>query len=202
MARKTIERIRTAEQFRALSAPATFEVFEALHGGGPATAAELGPRLGRKANSLHYHVKKLLRLGLVVQVDARRSGARTEAVYDVTAEHFQGPTIQKNLRMRKATTDAVAAILRLANRNFANASDRPGTLRDTGAARNILAERKKAWLGKRELAEANKHLDALARIFADNHDNQRGALCALTMVLTPLDQDGHPSGRRSKGRRK
>ncbi len=194
MARKSTARISTVEQLEVLAAPATFEVFEALQAAGPATVAELGPRLGRKPNSLHYHIRKLVGLGMVEQVDTRRSGARTEALYDVTADVFTGPPVPKNTQLRKATVDAVASILRLASRNYARAAQRPGTLTQTGRHRNILAHRQKAWLTKRELAEVNRHLEALSRIFITNQGTQRGTLCALTMVLTPVRQDSHSSG--------
>ncbi len=195
MARKTKAQIRSVEQLRVLAAPATFEVFEALQSGGPATAAELGPRLGRKANSLHYHLRKRVRLKMVEAVASRRSGARTEAVYDVTASSFEGATAPKDLVLREATTDAVASLLRLATRNYARAAANPDALTQTGRHRNIAADRRKAWLTKSALVEVNTHIRALHDIFAAHREAGRGELCALTTVLTPLSPHNHASGR-------
>ncbi len=186
--RKKVARIQTAEQLRVIASPAAIEIIEALQTRGPATVAELGPRLGCKANSLHYHIRKLARVGLVRKVGARRSGARTQAVYDVSASRITAQTVPKNAQLRKLTTEAVASLLRLTARNFARACEHPGAV-DTGKACNILANRHKAWLTRKELAKVNGHVDALRQIFAANSGTGRGRLCALTIVLTPLDQD-------------
>ena len=189
MARKRIARINTPEQLRVAAAPARYELLEAIQVGGPVTVAELGPRLGRKANSLHFHIRKLVRVGLVQQVDSRRSGARTEAVYDVIADAFDGLAAPGEAKMRQATNDMIASMLRLAARNYARASERPHKVTQSGPHRNLMAHRHKAWLTKRELAEVNGHLKALTRIFSRNHRPQRGTLFAINLVLTTLEQD-------------
>ncbi len=189
MARKKIAKISTPEQLRVATAPATYEVLEAIQVGGPVTVAQLGPRLGRKANSLHYHIRKLVNVGLVQQVDTRRSGARTEIVYDVIADAFVGSAAPGGAKMRQATNDTIASMLRLATRNYARASERPDKVTESGPHRNLMANRHKAWLTKRELAEVNGHLKALTEIFSRNHRTQRGTLFAINLVLTPLQQD-------------
>ncbi|MHC4697413.1 MAG: helix-turn-helix domain-containing protein [Planctomycetota bacterium] len=186
--RKKTIRIHAVEQLQALASPTAIEILEALQTRGAATVAELGPGLGRKANSLHYHIRKLARVGLVRKVGARRSGARTQAVYDVPASRLTAQTVSKNAQLRKLTTEAVAALLRLTARNFARACEDPAAV-ETGKARNILANRHKAWLTRKELAKVNGHVDELRKIFAANSGTGRGRLCALTIVLTPLDQD-------------
>ena len=89
--RKKRAPLRSAGQLRALASPVSLEIIEALQTGGPATVSELGPRMGRRANSLHYHIRKLTDVRLVQQVATRRSGARTEAIHDVAAQTFRGP---------------------------------------------------------------------------------------------------------------
>lgn len=195
--RKKIARVRTAEQIRVLASPASIEIIHALRIGGPTTVAEIGPRLGRKANSLHYHLRKLVRAGFVRQVSARRSGARTEAIYDVVADYFSGPSVAKDPKLQKLSNNAVAAILRLAARNFAQATENPALLRDNGNHCNIAAARTKGRLTRAQLAEVNGHLDALRRIFLEGNMRQRGELCALTIVLTPMSASS--TGTRKSG---
>ncbi len=189
MKRKGTLRIRTPEQLRVLGAPATLEVFESLQSSGPGTMAQVGERLGRKANTLHYHVRKLVRLGLVRAVDTRRSGARTETVYDVVADHFEGPTAPRDPALRKASTDVVASLLRLATRDYMRAAEDPGHLTRNGRHRNILVERHKAWLTPQALADVNRHLRAIQEIAHRHREPGRGQLCAMTVVMTPLGQD-------------
>lgn len=186
--RKKIFRIRTVEQLRALASPMAIEIIEALQTRGAATVAELGPRVGRKANSLHYHIRKLARAGLVNKVGTRRSGARTQAVYDVPADRFTGKTVPPSAQVKRLTVVAVAAGLRLATRDFARAVELPFA-EAGGKHRNILANRHKGWLTRDELAKINKHVEALRKILAENKEPGRGRLCTLTLVLTPLEQD-------------
>ena len=181
-------RLRTADQMRALASPVAMELIEAFQTGGAATVADLGPGMGRKATSLYYHIKKLVRVGLVRRVGSRRSGARTEAIYDVTAQVFSGSPTPNDPELRKLTNDTVASILRHTTRSYVRAAEQPGLVA-TGRNRNILVHRYKAWLTRSKLAEVNMHLEALDRIFAQNNGTKRGRLCALTTVLTPLSQD-------------
>ncbi len=183
--RKKRATIRTAAQLRALASPVSIEVIQMLRTGGAATVAELGPRLGRKANSLHYHIRKLARAGFIRKIGARRSGARTEASYDVTAEIFRYENAPENPRLRKHVNDIVAAMLRLAMRNFARASQRPQEVREGGAHANILADRYKGRLTRPQLAEVNHHLRAAREILISSCRSRRGELCTLTVVLTP-----------------
>lgn len=183
--RKSSARIQTTAQLRAVVSPVSIEIIEALQAGGPASVSELGPRVGRRANSLHYHVRRLSRVGLIRKVDARRSGARTEAVYDVIADCFTGQTAPKCPLHRKLTNNAVASLLRLTARDFSRAAGSRAKAVQ-GSYRNLLADRHKAWLTPSELAKVNRHLDALDKLFANNQEPGRGRLCALTMILTPL----------------
>lgn len=189
MARRRTAKLDTPARLRIIASPATLEVFEALQVGGPATATELGPRLARKPNSLHYHIRKLSRTGLIRPVDSRRSGARTETVYDVVAHEFVGSPAPGSTTLRRITADAVASLLRLAIRNYTRALERPDAITPTGRHRNLLAHRRKARLTRAQLAEVNAHIRALERIFSASANPRSGTLHALTTVLVPLE---HP----------
>lgn len=59
--------------------PVRYRIFRALEQ--PRTIAELAAETGRPANRLYYHVRLLVRAGLVRQVDTRASGKHTERVF-------------------------------------------------------------------------------------------------------------------------
>jgi len=178
-------RIRTARQLRVLTSPIAIEVVESLQAHGPSTVTQIGTRLGRRANSLYYHVTKLVDAGLIRKVGQRQSGARTQAVYDVVSQRITGKTVPKQRRLRDLTVRAVAATLRHAARDFERASESGSPVED-GRHRSILMNRHKAWLTPKQLENVNRHIDALRLIFAEGTPPQGGTLCALTMVLTPL----------------
>lgn len=186
MARSSSKPIESPAQMRILASPATLEVLEALQTRGPSSIAELGPAIGRKPNTLHYHIRKLLQNKLIVQVDSKRSGARTEAVYDVVANNLDGAHLMTDERFHQATIDAVASILRLAARNFRSALSAPTRIIHRGKQRNMLARRVKARLTRAQLAEVNALLDQLDDLLQANNASTRGTLHAVTIVVTPL----------------
>lgn len=192
MKRRAVEPIRTAAQLRTLASPVARALLQALRAS-PATVAELGPRLGRRANSLHYHVRKLRAAGFIHAVGTRRSGARTETIYDVVAERFVGPSAPQPPRLRALTVGVVASLLRQATRDFARATEHPQRVVDAGEGRNVVADRHSAWLTPRQLARANRLIDALHRVFTDNAGKEHGRLYVLTTVLTPA-QPGKDEG--------
>ena len=187
--RKKVFPIKTAEQLRLVSSPAAMEIVQALRQNGSASVTELGPKIGRKSNSLHYHVRKLVQSGMLQKTGTRLSGARTESIYDVSADRFAGKDLHKNSKLRKLTNEGVRSLTRLASRNFVNASERPDYIVGTGKHRNIFAHRMSARLTKSQLTEVNGCIDRIEEIFAANAGSEKGGMFALTLVMAPLDTE-------------
>ena len=188
MKRKAELRITTAEQLKLIRSPTAIDIVQALRQRGPATVSELGQRIGKRPNSCHYHVAKLVKAGFVQAVDTRRSGARTETIYDVVANQFVGPNAPKSPALRQTTREAVAGLLRLAARQFSRATECPEQLCEEGPKRNILVTRHAARLTSSQLAAVNRHFRAVEKIFLENSGSSSGQLCAATLVLTPLPE--------------
>lgn len=179
--------IETAAQLRVISSPVSFAIIQTLQHLGPGTVRELGPRIGRKPNSLHYHMRRLVNTGMVRKTGTRRSGARTEAIYDVTANRFIGSGLSDRPALLRPVNEGVASLLRLATRNFAKATETRQNLRETGNRRNILARHVTARLTNNQLSELNDCINRIDEIFASSIGSEDGQMCALTMVLTPID---------------
>jgi len=62
------------------------ELFEDLE---PRTAKQIATELGENAARLHYHVKELVRVGLLEQVDTRVKGSIVEKYYEPVAKVIQ-----------------------------------------------------------------------------------------------------------------
>ncbi|MDH3494314.1 MAG: helix-turn-helix domain-containing protein [Acidobacteriota bacterium] len=179
--------LKTPEQLRLVSSPAALEIVRALRHQGPASVSELGPMIGRKSNSLHYHIRKLTRSGMVRVTGTRRSGARTESVYDVSADRFEGVGLHKSKKLKGLANEGVRSLTRLAAREFERASARDGEIVVTGRHRSILAHRVSARLTKKQLAEVNQCVDRIEEIFAANVGSGSGEMHAMTIVMSPLD---------------
>ena len=189
--RKKMMVINTAEQLSALKSPKSMEIVIALRQFGEATVSELGSMLGLRANSLHYHILKLKSAGLIRQTNSKRSGARTEAAYDVVADRFESKSTLADPVLRKLTVETGVALLRLAIRNFTEATNEPKNLSEHGKHRNIWMSRLSARLTSAQLAEVNKHLDAIQDLFCENIGSQKGKPYTLTSLLTPDTRDCH-----------
>lgn len=188
--RKKMFALDTAEKMKAISSPVAIEIVQALRQIGPASVSELGPAIGRKPNSLHYHVNKLVENGLVAKTGSQMSGARTETVYDVTADKFLGGSLNTEDELKEYTKKSVNTILRLAARNYEKAVTDHASVSEKGKKRNLLVQRLAGRLTGEQLAEVNGHMDRIMEIFADNVASRSGKKISLTLAMTPLETDG------------
>ncbi len=124
---------------------------------------------------------------MVWEVGTQRSGARTESIYDVTADRFNASGVSKEPALQEPVNKGVAALLRLAGRNFADAASKPEKVSEKGANRNIGAQRHMARLTKKQLSEVNTHIEAIEKIFGANIGSEDGQMISLTLVLAPLN---------------
>ncbi len=102
--------ITTLFEIEALSSPARVRILR--YADRPITVTELADRLGVPTTRLYYHVNLLVEAGLLVQVDERRSGARTEMIYRRAGTEFKlGPDIVDVIGDRRKAAEAAATVL-------------------------------------------------------------------------------------------
>ena len=173
---------------------ARLEIYECLQISGPLSIAELATRLGRPADSLYYHVRKLLAIGGIEEVGedgARRGEAttrgRTGAVYAPVAKRVDADLSPRSRRSRKAWVEGGSSVLRLAQRNLASALE-GGEVRPEGARRNVLLRRVKVRLNAKQQREVNRYLDGLDELLRRHAENTSGELQAITFVMTPIEE--------------
>jgi len=65
-----------ATQLRALAHPLRLELLELLHVEGPATASQLGRRLGESSGATSYHLRALHKAGMVEEAERRNGRER------------------------------------------------------------------------------------------------------------------------------
>ena len=183
--RKDTFEISEEEQLRTLSSPAAMEIIRVLRHSGPCSVSELGPKLGKKPNSLQYHIRKLKNAGLVVVTEKRRSGKRPERVYDVTADKFIGKAIHKSEGLSRLANETVASLCRLATRDFKRS---PRTELDS-ESHEKLAIRLTARLTEKDRAQVKELIGELESVFAKRVGREDGDMFALTLVQTPLNED-------------
>lgn len=75
-------------QVESLASPVRGEVFWSFAKEHPLSVAEVAAGIGKSAQTVHYHVNELVRIGLLIVVDTRRQGARTEKLFVHAAKIF------------------------------------------------------------------------------------------------------------------
>ena len=78
--------INTPLQVEALDSPLRMRILKAASE--PVAVREIADRLGVPITRLYYHVNMLEEAGFVAVVDSRKSGARLEKIYRITAKSF------------------------------------------------------------------------------------------------------------------
>ncbi len=194
--RKDGMRLDNPQQQEVLTSPVRIEIIERLQGGGPSSIADIARSMDRSAASLYHHFHKLLAAGVLVEEGRRRAGRRWEALYGLAAPRFYMDLDQSSQRSIRCYRQSASALLRLTDRNFAEAVAL-GQVVSTGRNRNLIANLKKARLTKAGLARVNRLLQEIYKIMREEDARGAGQPCALTTVLLPL----HDTTQRKKGSR-
>ena len=181
-------RIEQLPQIRALASPVRQNLVDAVVAEGPCTIAELAERVGRPADALYHHVRRLVATGLLIQEDesVRRAAGRPAVRLTVPGRPMMIAYDQRAPRNVAASTDVVATMLRSARRGFARALAKPGA-RTWGPRRNLWGARAQGWLTAREIETANALLTKLLAVFPKGKRMKRKgtALHEFTFVLAP-----------------
>jgi hypothetical protein len=172
--------------------PARLEIYESLQIAGPASIAELGVRLGRPAEALYYHVRKLVAIGVIEErvPEAGRPGpGRRGAVFGPVGR-LDAELKPRSRHSRHAWAEGGASVLRLALRDYVRVLESGDGLQAEGPRRNLVLRRIKARLDAVQLKQVNEHLNALHDLLVRHSENTTGELHALTYVMTPLQEQG------------
>ncbi|MBL8989375.1 MAG: helix-turn-helix transcriptional regulator [Gemmatimonadetes bacterium] len=177
--------IRRRDQIAAVESAVRQEIVDTIQAAGPLSAPEISALMGRPADGLYYHLKRLVRVGLLVIKATRRTGRRDEAVYDLAGHPLVlDYPVGSAARGDHPLSRLVRSMLRTADRDF-RAAVGSAQARPDGDRRNLWAGRRHAWLSPPDLERVNDLLDQLVSIMTRSRDPAGGELCTLTLVLAP-----------------
>lgn len=186
---------------RALASPARQEIVDALQAAGPRTIAELAALIARPADSLYFHVRSLIKVGLVVERGERREGPggrHVAAVFGLAA----GPLVMSyDAPVRRGDVGrVVASAVRLALRDFQH-----GLATETvtaGPFRTVRGGRSKGWLTPAEVRRLNAIISEAQEILHAGRPRTGARCMSLGFVLAPAraKQRGGRGGRGGGGK--
>lgn len=191
-----IHALRDPTQIAALAAPLRASLLDLVERRGPSAVRELAEQLGVQPDTLHYHVRRLVEIGLLEQVGTRPTKRHDEALYDLAQPRgaiVHEPSDPDNA---EALAKLTKTILAQANQDFREGLANPRA-RSRGA-RNLWAQRLEADLSHAELRELEGHLAAIEQLLRrPRRVRSRGRkLVALSWLLAPIEIEA--GRRRSK----
>jgi DNA-binding transcriptional ArsR family regulator len=192
--------IRSQKQLGALVSAARQEIVDVLAEMGTVSVADLAATLGRPADALYFHLRALIKAGLVRPAGYRSRGGRKEALFCTVAPDLWLHYEPRSERNRQAVTAIVGSMLRLGIRDFRRAFQSDVIV--SGAQRELWALRKTGRLSLAQIAGVNRSIESLKGTLSK--PNRGGRLYGITVLLTPLDHRQRKSQRRTKapGKRK
>jgi DNA-binding transcriptional ArsR family regulator len=174
-------------QVRLLGSPVRQEIVDTIAAlGGQASVSALAEQLGRPADGLYYHLRALVRGGLLGETASPGAGecgyrllgddcAPLRLVYDL------GPGGNK-----PEVRAFVRALLQVTGRDFEQALDTPGVAVG-GPRRALWASRNKGWLSPEDMAEAVRLLERISALMSQPKAPGRDHLASCAFVLAPLN---------------
>lgn len=176
--------IRRRDQIAALESAVRQEIVDTIQAAGPLSASEISGLMGRPADALYYHLKRLVKVGLLLVRATRRSGRRDEVVYDLAGHPLVLDYPVSAEGRDHPLSGLVRSMLRTAEKDF-RAAVGTNAARPDGDRRNLWAGRRHAWLSSRDLERVNDLVDQLVAIMTRARNPAGGELCTLTLVLAP-----------------
>lgn len=177
--------IRSPKQLAVLASAPRQEIVDILADAGTLSVAELAAVLERPADALYFHLRSLLRAGLVRHAGFRYRGRRKEALFRTIAPDLSLQYQPRHEPNRRAVTAIVSSMLRLGIRDFRRSFQRSDVI-VSGRRRELWALRKAGHLSLPDLAVVNQLIERLGS--ATSKPKGRGRLYAVTVLLTPLDR--------------
>jgi predicted transcriptional regulator len=181
--------IVSKKQLGALTSASRQEILDVLTQMGTVSVAELAATLGRPPDALYYHLRILLRAGLVENIGNRRTGHRQEALFCAVASDLRIDYDLARRRDERTLAAVAASMLRLGIRDFRHAIRNKSVI-VSGEYRELWAARKTGWLRKSDLPGILKSIERLGQSVARPLGS--GQLYGITILLTPLNRRRKP----------
>jgi len=179
--------IRKTEQLSCLASAVRQEIVDTVQSLGSCSIAEMARLLGRPADGLYYHVKLLVKCGLLVEKGTETNNRREEVIYAVPhlGHRMQIDYQPADPVNRKHVIRIVDSLLNTARQDF-NQGLESGECVVRGEHRNLWAGRSKGWLKAEELVEVNELLGRLIELLNQRKSPERSQLHVLSWVLAPV----------------
>lgn len=188
--------IETPNQVRSLASPVRQEIVDVLVSAGPASIADIAAYLGRPADGLYFHIRNLLRSGLLIARPPRKNGRHLAALYDLAGRPLR---IRWRPELHAAIVRVMRSALRLAGRDLERSLGRPYATID-GAARTLWSGRSKGWVSPADMRRINARMREITALLQRGGPGRGRTLQTFTFVSAPTPPNRRGPLRPNAGR--
>jgi len=175
----------SARALQTLASPLRMDLLQAFTPEENLTVQEIAERVGKSQSSLYYHIRKLVEIGVLVEVERRLKGRRYESVYRIAAERIEIEADPASSVQKELVSRLVSSILRKVAREFQSALE-AGALSEEEAAQ--VGRRQRAWLSEADVSQINTHLDRIEKICAKGRPSEGRRLHSILNLVIPLEE--------------
>lgn len=176
--------ITDPRQIAALASSTRQSIVDLVQSAGPLTVSEIAERVNRRADSIYYHLKTLVKVGLLLESFDAEVRGRSIATYDVPGRPLRLRYDLSSKASTRALNRVAQSMLRGAYRDFARHS-LGGRAVVTGPERELWAARGRAMLSPKELREVNRLLSRLVSLMSPHKTEEDATMFEITFVLSP-----------------
>ena len=181
--------IKDVRQIRSLASPMRQAIVDVLEAMGACSAVELGEQLGCPADRLYYHLRALLRCGLVIEIKPRASHRGAHSKFKIAGRPTRLRYSLSDPKNKAAISRLVASLLRDALRSFQRSLTPAAVV--CGNRRNVLSGRRLAWLTSKELGEINRLVRKTMKVMEQRRPRKSPAqLYSFAFALSPFAGHG------------
>ncbi len=184
--RPQLKLIQRPREFAAINSQVRQTIIKTIRLLEPCSVREVAERLGRKAETLYYHMDILAEAGIVREKGRRPAGKRDEALYEITCDRMQFHPTKRSPVFIKGLRRTYSAMIRETERQLLDAVGRDNEVRQ-GAGKNMRFQVYAAHLTKADIDELNRRLDAVRELLLERASGEGGKPHQVLLLMSPME---------------
>ena len=180
-------------QLRCIVNARRHDIVDQLAARGPMSVREIASAIHARPSALYYHLRALVRVGLVVEDGHRVVRRKREVLYACPAPRMRFKRALHEPRNATTFVRIAASMSRQMQRDFRRGMHTPGGV-TAGARRNLGLFRLVGSPDAKTLTQINRRLDEIAELLWQSA-GARGDVISLAWVMAPVS----PRARKRKG---
>ncbi len=174
----------SAEQLKAITSPVRAEILSAMFALGDTSVNDLAHHMGRDANGLYYHIRLLMKAGLIVDLNKSVGPMREEMVIGLVAKRYQARTAAHSpeyLEFAQKSADTLMRQSMRENRRWMQA-----VKKDPILFKLADLQRRNFDLTPEKVAELKRRLTAVLEWAESESSPGQGRRLSVLYTVTPL----------------